>query len=385
MGSFDVNCGISGLPIHERDTTGFLILKKKASYYDRGFSSAPKNLIVNADDLYSPSFPPIYGVYNDYGRITDIRKSATTKLLEKFYRRPVQVIFNCIQSDSDIYAYDGPIAANYANTELPSFLNRDEPLSGHLSNLGFVETKLEDGTLAYTFSGFEMFKNEDENKWIIRDIASKYVYGQMSTAKNITEMMNIFGEKTRKYPGFDEVDFATIRSLHSYTGMFFLEEVFQGMNKYLHAEHYMNNYENKYRLRFEKQWVEAMAATIEAEKDGKDTFSILYDYQPVESFLQKVSFPPGGMSVLVDYVDAPEEIFALANMIKIAEGVCRPFGPSVYVSLGEGDRPAKMLNMVAANVLSKRQKLWEEENLDPDGEDEDEENYWDFPEVETDK
>ena len=70
MGSFDVGCFVSDLPINEGDECGFIPLGKPRFAHDR----LPNCYWLLQPEFYAPVFLPILGIYADYGNF-EIDKS----------------------------------------------------------------------------------------------------------------------------------------------------------------------------------------------------------------------------------------------------------------------------------------------------------------------
>lgn len=375
MGSFDVSCGLSSLPIHTYDNTGFVILEKKPVYLPRDFPSPGKTLIVNATDLYRPVLPPVFGVYDDYGRITDIRETATTKVIEKMFGRPVQQVIDCIVSSDDIYDMRSTVAETYASN--PNLItDRPESIPDHLKNLGFT-VENQGRVNAYVFNDYEIAEVPGDRYWFIRDRKQNKVLTRVPTHQDAAHLLNTFGYVTGTYPGFDAKDYKAIKSLNSYSGMFFMEEVFRGMDTFNKTEHYMNNYDRKRTETFKEEWREAMDELLQAGDDGADAYFGITNNMGMELFFRELAFPAKHFPLLTLYKDAEEEILELRSIIKIAEDVNRPLAPSAYSNLGDGDRPAKMMNTIVTHILGKREQEWDDENLPP--EDPEEGTPWTFP------
>jgi hypothetical protein len=380
MGSFSVSCGFSNLGINEGDATGLLILEKNRKHLTKDFPEAGKSIIVNATDHYRPLLPAVYGVYSDYGRIGGIKESVTTKILEEMFHRPIQAIVDCVLSDDEIYDADGAIAKHYSTTKLPTFMDRDDSVHDWLLKLGFTLLGDDEGNPVYTFSGYELFKHKGQTEWTVLQKQNERVLTTIPARYNLEDILNTFGHYTRTYPGFDSKDFQAVASLHRYSGMFFLEEVAQGMDKFHNTAHYMSNYQTTRTNEFKEAWGELIDNINEAKENGTDIYSAVYRCDGVEFFLREIAITSPDMDKFTLYGKDAKEIFELRSMIRTAEEANRPFGPSIYVSIGESDRASKMLNMLAAKVLAKRQQEWEEENFDPEEEPE-EDNYWYLPEI----
>lgn len=378
MGSFNVSCAISNLGINERDKVGFLILGKNPKYHGRTFSESGKVLIINPDDTYKPFLPPVFGAYNDYGNITSLRDSATTGILETMFRRPAQTVLDCICDEKDIYQMGSVIAQHYMVTKLPGRFDRNSAAEG-LVAVGFKRASEEDsGVTSFKFGDYEIILDSANKMWTIIDNARGRTLQQVSTFSSLEDLLNTFGEYTKTYPGFDPDDYGIIRLLNQLGGMFFLEEVFDGMHKFNNSDHYMNNYENTITQRFTEDWEEFLAEMAEVKASGKRLLASPVASGEFDFFRRDMNFPFEHVGLLDRYADSFEEVLVVRSLIRTADELNRPLGPSVYSNLGEGDLAAKMLHTLVGKVLDQRQKEWEEENFDP--EEGPEGNYWTLPE-----
>ena len=98
MGSFAVSCGLSNLAIHESDKVGFVLLEPPVSdMLGHRFSSDSGGQVYTGyvTDNFAPFLPPIFGEYDDGGSLCEIEDSVTTKLIERIFNRPIQVVVNC--------------------------------------------------------------------------------------------------------------------------------------------------------------------------------------------------------------------------------------------------------------------------------------------------
>lgn len=77
MGSWSVYCGVSNIAITAGDTVGIIPLLKRTSE-SHGYSP------------YLPAMLPIFGTYDDYGGIEDIKENANTKLIEEYFGVSIQ-------------------------------------------------------------------------------------------------------------------------------------------------------------------------------------------------------------------------------------------------------------------------------------------------------
>jgi len=90
MGSFNKIGFISGLPIESGDDTVLVfMLKNKHMENARGG-------VVYSTDGFKPAFLPVYGSYDDYGKIDGIAKTSATKYIEDFFGSDIDSIIENI-------------------------------------------------------------------------------------------------------------------------------------------------------------------------------------------------------------------------------------------------------------------------------------------------
>jgi hypothetical protein len=104
MGSFNVSCGISGLPIDEGKRVGLVLIqinRDLTKMYpgdpaDNCFRGRQYNATT---DNYAPTFPAVYGTYNDYGSIENIEHGPETKVIEAYYGIPIEDVLKGVGDD----------------------------------------------------------------------------------------------------------------------------------------------------------------------------------------------------------------------------------------------------------------------------------------------
>jgi hypothetical protein len=82
MGCWNGTCMISNLPIISGEKIKLVILRKAISS-GRLFNSSA---YVYSHDIFTPSFFPISGVYNDYGMIEGVEEDWNYKLIEDYFK-----------------------------------------------------------------------------------------------------------------------------------------------------------------------------------------------------------------------------------------------------------------------------------------------------------
>jgi hypothetical protein len=82
MGCWNGTCMISNLPIISGEKVKLIILRKAISS-TRIFNSSA---YVYSHDIFTPSFFPLSGVYNDYGMIEGVEEDWNYQLIEKYFK-----------------------------------------------------------------------------------------------------------------------------------------------------------------------------------------------------------------------------------------------------------------------------------------------------------
>lgn len=89
MGCFNKIGMISSLPIEINDET-VLVFMQKNKYAD----TENKGGVVYPHDWFVPTFLPIFGTYDDYGRIENIQDSPVIKYIEEFFGKDIEKIID---------------------------------------------------------------------------------------------------------------------------------------------------------------------------------------------------------------------------------------------------------------------------------------------------
>jgi hypothetical protein len=107
MGCFNKIGFISGLPIHAGDAT-VLVFMKKSKYSDSKLGG-----VTYSTDWFEPAFLPIFGDYDDYGRIENVVNNPATKFIEKFFGDKIDSIIEIIDDSAVGRGSDGKLKAVY--------------------------------------------------------------------------------------------------------------------------------------------------------------------------------------------------------------------------------------------------------------------------------
>jgi hypothetical protein len=94
MGSFGKIGFISSLPISAGDETTLVFLKPNK------YSDNKSGGITYSTDWYEPIFPPIFGEYDDYGKIESVKQTDSVKFIEEFFGLPINKIIDEVDDNS---------------------------------------------------------------------------------------------------------------------------------------------------------------------------------------------------------------------------------------------------------------------------------------------
>lgn len=92
MGSFNKIGFVSSLPIEANDDT-VLIFMSKQNHSEMGGTVYPQ-------DMYAPVFLPIFGSYDDYGKIESIKETPIVKYIEEFFGEDIDTIVSKVDDNS---------------------------------------------------------------------------------------------------------------------------------------------------------------------------------------------------------------------------------------------------------------------------------------------
>jgi len=353
MGSFNAACGLSNLSIRENDRAGVLLLGKVEDF-DIQYAGHPSEgslLKINVTDDFLPLLPPIFGKYDDYGNLKDIEESVTTKFLEKIYHKPIQIIMDCIGSSRSVYSSYGDIAKHYL-------------LKGHLLNDGnarfrdillsvdFTATDGIEDDVVYEFKGYSVFKLG--SRWTIKHIKTGKLMGGIHT-QQADELLDVFGEHTKLYPGFAPRDYAAIRDLNKLSGMFFLKEVFEQMRVVVQEDTLVKHFATG----FDKDWDVFMETLTNSDEGGDERDSLrrflkIWRLKGAEYIVHKTALDPRYHELLGIYKGS-SEFSNLRALIDIATATNRMLAPAVSGGQYSNDPAHLALSSLMVKIIEARQ------------------------------
>ncbi|KKN06306.1 hypothetical protein LCGC14_1078610 [marine sediment metagenome] len=91
MGSFNVACSISNVSIGAGDPVAYIPLEKARYRYHIGDGN---DMLIYTHCFYAPVTLPIFGEYDDYGRVENIEKNRNTEIIEEFFGIPIDKVIS---------------------------------------------------------------------------------------------------------------------------------------------------------------------------------------------------------------------------------------------------------------------------------------------------
>lgn len=112
MGHYSLSCGLTGLPISGDDRAVIIPMITRKNFTETVLNSHSEYGVTdymsheNTRLFYCPCLFPISGIYDNYGRLKNIRQDEATAVLEKFYGLSIENIVNVITSNRKNDGYD---------------------------------------------------------------------------------------------------------------------------------------------------------------------------------------------------------------------------------------------------------------------------------------
>lgn len=218
MGSFNVACAISKLHINEGDKVALLPIVKPKYAYDPRF--APTGMTEPGSTFarptrYLPYCPPIYGKYDDYGSISEIKETTTTKFLENKIGKPIQAIVSCLSDTREIYSSMSTINEVFAPKDFYK-LSYDAKIEA-IVNYGFVQNKKEKHIYTYNQASID-------SKERVIVTARGYRQPIPNSVHDAEGYLQAFADYTGMWPGFAKEDWESITLLYALGGTFYLPQ-----------------------------------------------------------------------------------------------------------------------------------------------------------------
>lgn len=361
MGHFSVACGISNLSIHEDDKIGFMILdKSNGRFRDARLSqNVGTSYHLYSTDLFAPFMAPVFGTYDGYGSLVDMKESKTTEILEEIFGMPASKVIESINCSRSIYTKDSEIFKNYF-TGPARFTSYNATPEEALSSVGFVKSaKLSKGkTEVFVLGDYAISVRSAKpfDYWSIRSSKIDVTFVPEFQDNLAVNSLEAFAKLTGIYPGYAESSWKNISILKDLHGMFFLEDVFNEMKPYVQDPD--NSF--KFGKPETQQWDEFIAVMNAAEKENMDSKKLL-KVLDIPRFVQAVTaFPEEHLMLLRKYEDNYGFLDVHA-MMDIMTACNRMFQPSFCGEQDGNNGASSKLNRVTDKILADRRARWGED------------------------
>lgn len=352
MGSFGVGCAISNLAINEGDKVGFMIIGQKERWNSPYPSKGNRSSYTYTTDVYKPFLPAIFGKYDDYGRIGDIVPSETTKLIEKLFHRPIDVVMNIVCSDDVVYSLHSGIFKNYFMGNKKTFHDTgDTPIEVSLSKLGFtLESEQEDGVKVFRFEQYGI-TSHGNSRWAIWDNTRPQPLKDKFYSSDIKYLMEFFGEATGIYPGFDRNDYNAIKMLKNLSGTFFLEEVYHDIEKFMLND----KYESRKITNQHDGWATFISILNRYDMNSFEFYDATIDSVVRDFMTRETVFPWHDLRTFSSYANI-DELVSMNTLISMLTSLNRMLIPSFCGEQHGNDSMSAALNVSTGAILERREQ-----------------------------
>ena len=357
MGDFNVSCGISGLTIDEGDEVGFaLLVPSSLEPFHTDKLKEPRRLSINSNDFYSSYLSPVYGVYDNYGRITQVENTVSAQILEEVFGRPAVDVVNAASNDErSAYFRGSPIHDLYHpdKDSGPRYPKSDEE---ELLREGFTK----DGD-SFIFGKYTIQSSSHQDYTVLIKNGDRETVRTWKKSVHET-LLEAFSRDTGCYPGFNPKDYEAIHQLMGMSGMFFLKSVFKDM------------------LAQQASWDDFAFGEVWAEKawtrfkevvtwDTSDAMKWLdVQFRLNDLLTRNIKLDGKYIHLLRKYFDRDDEFHETRHLNSMLQSVNRILEPSLTGNQYGNHEASVALHGITAEILAKRTAKFKEWNEDYDEE-----------------
>lgn len=358
MGSFNVACGISGVPLREGDRVGLQVLAPG----DRHSRHRVEAICTDSTREFRLVSLPVYGTYNGYGSIEKVEDTPGLHLLERLLNRPMsQELLKLITEGRSFYQSSGTFAKLYFKPEVKL---ADAEASAHekLVSLGFTHQSVSESQGEYTLGSGKILTETVDGVLRSKEIVCQRgaeEYG-CSLGSGLSSLLERFAQLTGDYPGVAAEDTEAVRCLSTITAMFFAPSVHGSVAKVLRDD----NFQRVMFERFSTDWADAaiiMKTVPQTLGEKFDQYSKLNNNRAVEDICKRLS----DRNVISSMQDLEaNESYWFVEFPLIMEEVGRFFAPSAYLSDSSGSAAFEAIRLAADDILAAHRARFEEEDCD---------------------
>jgi len=344
MGSFNVACGISSASIGYGERVGMLpIIPQKFKHVSKWF--------FGDCDKYIPVSPAIYGIYNDYGSITDVERSPVVDYLEKIYDMPVELLIKCMQAETPT---DYDVVREFYSVDSVLLREPYEPnIHKCFENLGFTRIEPESAVDIWQLEEFFVVAEErgdNESSYIksfnVSSENSKGIEYRTIHAADVSRFVVEFHKATGRWAGMSKINSDRFNKVSEVVWMPFLPEVFE------------NIVENGNLLNVSDRWfadlVEDLPGAFERCANTRSGAVLPVDFSLRNHARDFVSIDDEGYRSILEFPDEWKRVFQFSDVMRAAN--------KAYLPIISGDQVGNpYVEKIVAETLLKRYEKFREE------------------------
>lgn len=376
MGSFNVGCSMSNISIGAGDEVAFfLLIPNNSEWITNSLTLKPSSALIYPNDYFNLFSFPIFGKYDDYGSICDIKKDKNVELLEHYFKAPINTLMDIVTGRKGIFDRFSSTCKHYLPYyELLDDYNVDLTES-FLTAIGF---KLEKDIYIHHQCPYavKLIKQDQEDStkysYLFIDLEIDKVVEpsrNYSSCKKRSLLEDIY-ELTGNVIGIDQETLEKIQLIENLSGMFVEKSIYDALVKnnidYSYYKEELDNFYEKINrtIQIEKQIQqidaselldESLKERLIIEKAFKDPFSSLTSKEVLNLMgphhfvekLYKEAFFSG---------DFEKELFDLFKFYKTAFSCNRFFFPSINGEQFGNYEASKLLLEAALKVCEQKLK-----------------------------
>ena len=155
MGSFHVTCGLTGVTIGEGNRVALLPLISTSGGSPKPLLMTNSATIQSPNENFTPFCLPIFGEYDEYGCLYNVKVDDNTKAIESFFGFSIDTFIACLTTGLSFSNLRHPISEIYQIEEV----DLRNPTTDTLLQMGLIEV----GTGLYLYEPERMYVSIEES------------------------------------------------------------------------------------------------------------------------------------------------------------------------------------------------------------------------------
>lgn len=355
MGSFNVGCGISNLSINEGEKAGFVLLAPSVTH--RSNRDVARRLQIYSTDFFEPFLPPVFGIYDDYGRLASVKSSVTTDVIESIFQKPAQSFINAVGPERGLYDSSNELTELYVSKDILSKIDVwGAPASATFFALGFEATEPGVGfSEAFIYEDFRIQNRISkasgelggDSLWTVDRVSDgKVLIADRPGYSGLYPVLDDFARVTGVLPGYPKDSWSIVKLACKLSGMLILEDVFTGLSKHLEDDEWL--------LRSLNAKESALESIFDDAAEG-NPLALMSPLRELSNFTNLAGYDSELISKLKPYVGAGE-YSTMACLVNIMTSVNRSIQPSFSGEQMGNNEASLALNGITEDILKVRMK-----------------------------